>query len=62
MLQLALLYACQPWLARQPYATGAWAVVGATVLCGIAVHALIEATQIVRSGDLAACAAARRCS
>ncbi len=51
MLQLALLYACQPWLARQPYATGAWAVVGATVLCGIAVHALIEATQIVRSGD-----------
>ena len=24
MLQLALLYAIQPWLERQPYATGAW--------------------------------------
>ncbi len=52
MLELALLYAVQPWLARQPYATGAWIVVAASVACGIATHALIEATQIVRAGDL----------
>ena len=52
MLQLALLYAIQPWLERQPYATGAWLVAGTTVICGIAVHALIDATHIVRAGDL----------
>ena len=52
MLELALLYAVQPWLGRQPYATGAWVVVAATLACGVAVHALIEATQIVRAGDL----------
>jgi two-component system sensor histidine kinase AlgZ len=52
MLQLAVLYALQPWLARQPYATGAWVVAGLTVACGVAVHALIGATQIVPGGDL----------
>jgi two-component system sensor histidine kinase AlgZ len=52
MLQLALLYAVQPWLGRQPYATGAWIVVASTVGCGIATHALIDATQIVHAGDL----------
>ena len=34
---LPLLYALQPWLARQPYATGAWLVAAITVACGIAV-------------------------
>ena len=52
ILQLALLYALQPWLARQPSATGAWLVAALTVVCGIAVNALIDATQIVRGGDL----------
>ena len=52
MLELALLYAVQPWLGRQPYATGAWIVVAATVVCGIAIHALIDATGIVRAGEL----------
>ena len=52
MLQLALLYGLQPWLARQPYATGAWLVAGITVVCGLAVNTLIEATRIVRGGDL----------
>jgi two-component system, LytTR family, sensor histidine kinase AlgZ len=52
MLQLALLYGLSPWLARQPYATGAWLVAGITVVCGLAVHVLIEATRIVRGGDL----------
>ena len=52
MLQLALLYALSPWLARQPYATGAWIVAGMTVACGLAVNALIDATHIVNGGDL----------
>ncbi len=52
ILQLALLYALQPWLARQPYATGAWLVAALTVACGIAVNALIDASQIVHGGDL----------
>jgi two-component system sensor histidine kinase AlgZ len=52
MLQLAVLYAAEPWLARQPYATGAWIVSAMTVACGVAIHALIAATQIVRAGDL----------
>jgi two-component system, LytTR family, sensor histidine kinase AlgZ len=52
ILQLALLYALQPWLARQSYATGAWLVAALTVVCGIAVNTLIDATRIVRGGDL----------
>jgi two-component system sensor histidine kinase AlgZ len=52
ILQLALLYALQPWLARQSYATGAWLVAALTVACGIAVNTLIDATRIVRGGDL----------
>ena len=52
MLQLALLYAISPWLARQPYATGAWIVAGMTVACTLAVNALIDATHIVKGGDL----------
>ena len=52
MLQLALLYAISPWLARQPYATGAWLVAGMTVACTLAVNALIDATHLVKGGDL----------
>ena len=52
MLQLTLLYALSPWLARQPYATGAWIVAGMTVACGLAVNVLIDATHIVKGGDL----------
>ena len=52
MLQLTLLYAISPWLARQPYATGAWIVAGMTVACGLAVNVLIDATHIVKGGDL----------
>ncbi len=52
LLQLAVLYALQPWLARQPYATGAWLVAAITVACGLAVYALIVATRIVAGGDL----------
>ncbi|MEO8674541.1 MAG: histidine kinase [Casimicrobiaceae bacterium] len=52
MLQLTLLYACSPWLARQPYATGAWIVAAMTVACGLAVNVLIDATHIVKGGDL----------
>ena len=52
ILQLALLYALQPWLARQPYATGAWLVAALTIVCGIAANTLIDATRIVPAGDL----------
>ena len=52
MLQLTLLYALSPWLARQPYATGAWLIAGITVVCGVAINALIDATHIVNAGDL----------
>src|SRR5262249_31163396 len=52
LLQLAALYALQPWLARQPYATGAWLVAAITIACGLAVYALIVATRIVAGGDL----------
>ena len=52
MLQLALLYALWPWLARQPYTTGAWLVAAITVVCGVAVNMLIDATRIVPGGDL----------
>jgi len=52
MLELALLYGLWPWLARQPYATGAWLVAAITVFCGVAINTLIEATHIVPAGDL----------
>ena len=52
MLELALLYGLSPWLARQPYATAAWLIAAITVVCGVAINALINATQIVRGGDL----------
>ena len=52
MLELAVLYGLSPWLTRQPYATGAWLVAGITVVCSLAVNALIDATHIVRGGDL----------
>ena len=52
LLQLAVLYALQPWLARQPYATGAWLVAAITLACGLAVYALIVSTRIVAGGDL----------
>jgi two-component system sensor histidine kinase AlgZ len=51
MLALAVLYAASPWLARLPYSTGAWVVAAVAVVCGVAVRALIDATQIVRGGD-----------
>jgi two-component system sensor histidine kinase AlgZ len=51
-LELALLYGLSPWLARHPYATGAWLVAAITVACGVAVNALIDATRIVAGGDL----------
>jgi two-component system sensor histidine kinase AlgZ len=52
MLQLAALYALGPSLARLPYATGAWLVAALTVVCGIAINVLIDATHIVVGGDL----------
>ncbi len=52
MLQLAVLYGLWPWLARQPYTTGAWLVAAITVVCGVAVNMLIDATHIVPGGDL----------
>ena len=52
MLELALLYGLWPWLARQPYTTGALLVAAITVACGVAVNMLIDATHIVPGGDL----------
>ena len=42
LLVLAILYALQPWLARQPYPTGAGLVATVTLVSGIAVHALVN--------------------
>ncbi len=42
LLVLAVLYALSPWLARQPYATGASIVAAVAVVAAIAVHALID--------------------
>jgi two-component system sensor histidine kinase AlgZ len=52
LLVLAVLYALQPWLARQPYAIGACAVVAVTVAAGIAVYALIVRNAPVPPGAL----------
>ncbi len=41
LLQLAALYALQPWLARQTYGTGACVVAAITVAAGISIHALV---------------------
>jgi two-component system sensor histidine kinase AlgZ len=41
LLVLAAVYGLSPWLARQPYSTGAAVVAAVVVLSGIAVHSLI---------------------
>jgi two-component system, LytTR family, sensor histidine kinase AlgZ len=39
--ELAVLYALAPWLARQPWTTGALAVAALTVVIGLGVHLLV---------------------
>ena len=41
IVELAILYAVAPWLARQSYATGAVSVAALTIGVGLGVHALI---------------------
>jgi two-component system sensor histidine kinase AlgZ len=52
LAELALLFALQPWLARQSYAVGAAAVVASTVAVGVAVHVGFQTRGAVGDGAL----------
>jgi two-component system sensor histidine kinase AlgZ len=52
LAQLALLFALQPWLARQSYVVGASVVVASTAAVGIAIHAVFQARAAVADGAL----------
>ncbi len=43
VVELALLYALGPWLAKQPYGNGAWIVAAIGVACAMLVHFLASA-------------------
>ncbi len=52
LLQLAVLYALQPWLARQPYAIGAGVVAATTVAAGVLIHVLVGPLAVGSPGAL----------
>ena len=52
LAMLTLLYALSPWLARQPYTTGACVIAALTVLTAIAVHLVIQSVLPQPAGSL----------
>jgi two-component system, LytTR family, sensor histidine kinase AlgZ len=52
LLQLAVLYALQPWLARQPYGAGACAVAAIAVVAEISIYALVGPIATSSPGSL----------